>query len=69
MKGTLHLMSAAGALRLAATAAPAMAGTTADLLKRLHEKSILTDDEYQELARGQSAGATRTTAAPAPAAT
>ena len=48
MKGTLRLMSAAGALLLAATAAPAMAGTTADLLKRLHEKGILTDEEYHK---------------------
>ncbi|KAA9018728.1 porin [Sphingobium limneticum] len=69
MKGTLRLMGAAGALMLAATAAPAMAGTTADLLKRLHEKGILTDDEYQELAKGQSAEATQTAAAPAPAVT
>lgn len=69
MKGTLRLMSAAGALLLAATAAPAMAGTTADLLKRLHEKGILTDDEYQELVKGQGAEAAQVAAAPAPAVT
>ncbi|QGP79685.1 porin [Sphingobium sp. CAP-1] len=63
MKGTLRLMSAAGALMLAATAAPAMAGTTADLLKRLHEKGILTDDEYQELVKGQAAEAAPVAAA------
>lgn len=57
MKRTLRLMSAAGALLLAATVAPAMAGTTADLLKRLHEKGILTDEEYQDLVKGQSAEA------------
>ncbi|MBH1999471.1 MAG: porin [Sphingomonadaceae bacterium] len=54
MTRTLRLMSAAGALLLAATAAPAMAGTTADLLKRLHEKGILTDEEYQDLLKGQA---------------
>lgn len=37
MKRTLLLASAAMGL-LCATATPAMAGTTADLLKRLHEK-------------------------------
>jgi hypothetical protein len=69
MKGTLRLMSAAGAMMLAATAAPAMAGTTADLLKRLHEKGILTDDEYQDLLKGQATEAAQAPAAPAPAVT
>ena len=69
MKGTLRLMSAVGALMLAATAAPAMAGTTADLLKRLHEKGILTDDEYQELLKGQATEAAQAPAGPAPAVT
>jgi len=46
------------------TSTPAMAGTTADLLKRLHEKGILTDEEYQELLKGQGE---EVAAAPAPA--
>ncbi|WP_313807151.1 porin [Sphingobium sp.] len=61
MKRTLLLGCAALGL-LAATATPAMAGTTADLLKRLHEKGILSDDEYQELLGNERA---ETVAAPA----
>ena len=38
--------AALGAIALAAS--PAHAGTP-ELLKRLHEKGILTDEEYQEL--------------------
>lgn len=56
MKRTLLLASAAMGL-LCATATPAMAGTTADLLKRLHEKGILSDEEYQELLKNESAEA------------
>jgi hypothetical protein len=48
------LGSAAIALACLATTTPAMAGTTADLLKRLHEKGILTDEEYQELLKNES---------------
>lgn len=59
------LASAAIAVACIATTTPAMAGTTADLLKRLHEKGILTDEEYQQLLSGE---ATETAAAPAPAA-
>jgi hypothetical protein len=42
-------------MALFAGSAPAMAGTTADLLKRLHEKGILTDEEYQQLLNGDQA--------------
>lgn len=66
MKRTLRLMSAAGALLLAATAAPAMAGTTADLLRRLHEKGILTDEEYQDLLKGQATETAQATPAAPP---
>lgn len=48
------LGSAACALALFASATPAMAGTTADLLKRLHEKGILSDEEYAQLLKGDS---------------
>jgi hypothetical protein len=41
--------SAVLALALAVSATPAMAGTTTELLKRLHEKGILNDEEYQAL--------------------
>lgn len=56
MGRTLLLASVAFGL-LGATATPAMAGTTADLLKRLHEKGILSDEEYQELVKNESAEA------------
>jgi hypothetical protein len=46
------LGSAACALALFASATPAVAGTTADLLKRLHEKGILSDEEYAQLLKG-----------------
>jgi hypothetical protein len=63
------LGSAAMALLFAASAMPAMAGTTAELLKRLHEKGILTDEEYQQLAKQDEAQvATAPAAAPAQAA-
>ncbi|MBB3981237.1 hypothetical protein GGR44_000884 [Sphingobium fontiphilum] len=55
MKKARLFHGAAMALMLAASATPAMAGTTADLLKRLHEKGILTDEEYQELLKGEAA--------------
>jgi len=63
MKRTLLLASAAMGL-LCATATPALAGTTADLLKRLHEKGILSDEEYQELLKNESAEAASAPAAP-----
>ena len=68
MGRTLLLASAAMGL-LCATATPAMAGTTADLLKRLHEKGILSDEEYQELLNSENAQvATAPAASPASAA-
>jgi hypothetical protein len=52
------LGSAAMALMFAVGATPAMAaGTTAQLLKRLHEKGILSDEEYQELLKEDEAPA------------
>ncbi|MDE0946797.1 MAG: SHOCT domain-containing protein, partial [Sphingobium sp.] len=45
------------AMLFALTATPAAAGTTAELLKRLHEKGILTDEEYQQLAQQDAAQA------------
>ncbi|NWK96431.1 porin [Sphingobium lactosutens] len=54
MGRTLLLASAAMGL-LCATATPVMAGTTADLLKRLHEKGILSDEEFQELSKSENA--------------
>ena len=52
------------ALGITLGATPAMAGTSAALLKRLHEKGILSDEEYQQLLREDEAES----AAPAPAA-
>lgn len=55
---------------LAMSATPAMAGTTVDLLKRLHEKGILTTEEYQALLAQEQAetAAAKPTAQPAPSA-
>jgi hypothetical protein len=56
------------ALALAVGAGPAMAGSNAELLKRLHEKGILTDEEYQSLLAGDKAETVPVAAAaPAPA--
>ncbi|WP_336958603.1 porin [Sphingobium aquiterrae] len=50
------LASAAMALMFAVGATPAMAaGTTSQLLKRLHEKGILSDEEYAELMKQEEA--------------
>lgn len=65
MKKQVILSGCAMALALMAGATPAMAGSNAELLKRLHEKGILTDDEYQSLLAGDKA---ETAAAPAPVA-
>ncbi|MDE1914477.1 MAG: porin [Sphingomonadales bacterium] len=65
MKRQLILSGCAMALALAVGASPAMAGSNAELLKRLHEKGILTDEEYQSLLAGDKA---ETAAAPPPAA-
>lgn len=55
------LFACAATLALALGSTPAMAGSNAALLARLHEKGILTDEEYQSLLNGD-------TAEPAPAA-
>ncbi len=55
--------AAAAALALCLSATSAQAGTTEALLKRLHDKGILSDEEYAELTREEQA------AAPAPSAT
>jgi hypothetical protein len=56
----------AGMITLGMTlgATPAMAGTSAALLKRLHEKGILSDEEYEQLVHEDEAE----NAPPAPAA-
>ncbi|MDE2618661.1 MAG: porin [Sphingomonadales bacterium] len=61
-----HLLggAAAAALALCLSATSAQAGTTEALLKRLHDKGILSDEDYAELMREEQASA----AAPAPAA-
>lgn len=64
MRKTMLLASAACAGFMALGSAPAIAGTNAALLQRLHEKGILTDEEYQQLMANEQAEA----AAPAPAA-
>lgn len=64
------LLASAATLALTLGSTPAMAGTNAALLARLHEKGILTDEEYQSLLAGDSAEAApqATAAAAAPAA-
>ena len=49
MARSICFRSAAMAFALAVSATPAMAGTTTELLKRLHEKGILNDEEYNAL--------------------
>lgn len=62
-----HLLGGtAAALVLCLSATSAQAGTTDALLKRLHDKGILTDQEYAELSREEAAAPAP--AAPAPAA-
>jgi hypothetical protein len=57
------------AMAFALSASPALAGSNVELLKRLHEKGILTDEEYQSLLSEDSAQvATAPAAAPAQAA-
>ncbi|QUT05745.1 porin [Sphingobium phenoxybenzoativorans] len=64
MKKRVLLASAAMALTFALSATPAMAGSNAELLKRLHEKGILTDEEYQSLLADDSAQVATAPAAP-----
>ncbi len=64
------LLAATTALGMTLGAAPAMAGTSAALLKRLHEKGILSDEEYQQLLRedeAENAAPAAASAAPAAA--
>lgn len=51
------LFASAATLALVLGVTPAIAGTNAALLARLHEKGILTDEEYQSLLQGDSAEA------------
>jgi hypothetical protein len=62
LAGTMLATTMHSGMTLGAT--PAMAGTSAALLKRLHEKGILSDEEYEQLLREDEAE----NAAPAPAA-
>lgn len=64
MKKRVLLAGAAMALSLVIGAAPAMAGSNAELLKRLHEKGILSDEEYKSLLAGDSAEAAAPASAP-----
>ena len=49
MRTRQALLSACAMLAISSAAAPVRADTTADLLLRLKEKGILTEDEYQQL--------------------
>lgn len=51
------------ALTLVLSATPAMAGSNMELLKRLHEKGILNDEEFQSLAAQDAAQAANAPAA------
>lgn len=66
MNKRLALCASVAISALAMTATPAYAGTT-ELLKRLHEKGILTDEEYNELLKEEAAPTAAPAAAPAPA--
>jgi hypothetical protein len=55
MKARKGLAGAMLAAMITLGATPAMAGTSAALLKRLHEKGILSDEEYQQLLREDEA--------------
>lgn len=69
MRKVTRLGAVALAAIMVAGASPAFAGSNADLLKRLHEKGILTDEEYQQLLASDQATPTPVAAAaPAPAA-
>lgn len=72
MRTRYLLHAAAAVLALGATAAPAQAQATAtqQLLQRLHEKGILTDEEYAQLMAETNAAPVpaQSQAAPAPAA-
>lgn len=57
MKKRMLAAGAALLLTSALGAMPAVAGSNGELLKRLHEKGILTDEEYQALLRDDAPGA------------
>jgi hypothetical protein len=66
MISRIILRSTAALGVLAMTLAPAYAGSSEALLKRLHEKGILSDEDYNELlAQEQAEAAAAPTAAPA----
>ncbi|MGF7152191.1 hypothetical protein FHS96_005860 [Sphingomonas zeicaulis] len=64
--GRTLLLAGTVAAAMTGLATPASAGTTADLLKRLHEKGILTDEEYQALLVQEEAEATAAPTSVAP---
>ncbi|WP_066554834.1 porin [Croceicoccus bisphenolivorans] len=64
MISRIMLRGATAAIAIALTTAPAYAGSSESLLKRLHEKGILTDEEYQALLAEEAKEAVAT---PAPA--
>ena len=64
MIGKIMLRSTAALGAIAMSTTPVFAGTDETLLKRLHEKGILTDEEYNELLAEEAAEAEAT---PAPA--
>ena len=69
MTGTRKWLTATAiAMSMFGAAAPAYADTTDDLLLRLKEKGILTDDEYQALVQRKSAEPAAVAAAPVVAA-
>lgn len=57
MISRIMLRGTAAAIAIALSTAPAYAGTGETLLKRLHEKGILTDEEYAELMAEEQAEA------------
>jgi hypothetical protein len=68
MLGKYLLGGCAAAIAMTMCSTAAYAGSSEALLKRLHEKGILSDDEYQELlAQEQKEQAAAATPAPAPA--
>lgn len=55
MISRIMLRGTAAAIAIALSTAPAYAGSSENLLKRLHEKGILTDDEYAALVAEEKA--------------
>ncbi len=66
MRGN-YLLACAATAALALTATAAQASTSEALLKRLHEKGILSDEDYNELMQQEMADQAKAAAAPAPA--